>query len=399
MKNIKQAVIVAGGKGTRLGKIAKRIPKPILKFNHQPFLHYLINNLITNNIKNIIVLAGHKGKSIKKSLRKFKNVKVLIEKRPLGTGGALTSNLSILDDKFLFLNGDSFLNDILENKILKFNSSKKNYLILVKNKNYKTNNKLSRLSIGVRDEILIKNRGNLMYSGISCLIKKDLKDFPKNEYLSFEEKIVPRLINQKRCKGELSKEFFIDIGTKKNYRFAKLKLRKNLKKKCVFFDRDNTLIFDRGYTYKRKDLKWKTGAIKAIKVLNELNYLTVVITNQSGVARGYYTEKDVDNFHNHMNSQLKKRKIIINDFYYCPYHILGKGKYKKKSLDRKPNNGMIKKAIRKWNIDSKKSFFIGDTYADQMSAKKSNIKFYKANKNLYSLIKNILKYESRQKFL
>jgi len=112
-----------------------------------------------------------------------------------------------------------------------------------------------------------------------------------------------------------------------------------------------------------------------------------------------YTEKDVDNFHNHMNSQLKKRKIIINDFYYCPYHIHGIGKYKKKSLDRKPNNGMIKKAIRKWNIDSKKSFFIGDTYADLISAQKSNIKFYKANKNLYSLTKNILKYESRQKFL
>lgn len=395
MEKIKQAVIVAGGKGIRLGKIVKRIPKPILKFNHHPFLHYLIYNLIINNIDNIIVLAGHKGKSIKNSLRKFKNVKVLIEKKPLGTGGALTSNLNILEDKFLFLNGDSFLNEILENKILKFNSSKKNHLILVKNKNYKTNKKLNGLSIGARNEILIKKKGNLMYSGVSYLIKKDLKDFPKNKYLSFEEKIVPKLINQKKCKGELSKEFFIDIGTKKNYRFAQLNLRKNLKRKCFFFDRDNTLIFDRGYTYKRKDLKWKIGAFKAIKVLNELNYLTVVITNQSGVARGYFTEKDVINFHNHMNSQLKKRKIIINDFYYCPYHILGKGKYKKKSLDRKPNNGMIKKAIKKWNIDSKQSFFIGDTYADEMSARKSNIKFYKTDKNLYSLVKNILKYESR----
>jgi D,D-heptose 1,7-bisphosphate phosphatase len=163
------------------------------------------------------------------------------------------------------------------------------------------------------------------------------------------------------------------------------------KKKCFFFDRDNTLIYDNGYTYKKKELKWKPGAIKAIKLLNQLNYLVVVITNQSGIARGYFSERHVKDFHCHMNQELKKKNALINDFYFCPFHMLGSGIYKKHSNDRKPGNGMLKKAIKKWNIDTTKSFFIGDKLSDKLAAKKSNIKYYHTSNNIYNLVKKILK--------
>ena len=100
--------------------------------------------------------------------------------------------------------------------------------------------------------------------------------------------------------------------------------------KCIFFDRDNTLIYDKGYTYKKKDLKWKPYAKKIIKFAIDLDYLVIVITNQSGVARGFYSEKQVKEFHFYMNTELKKMNTYINDFFYCPFHIDGIGKYKKK---------------------------------------------------------------------
>ena len=110
MQILNQAVLLAGGQGTRLGKITKKIPKVLIKFENKPFLHYLIENLKINKINKITVLAGHKGNQIQKSLKKFKNVKVIIEKKPLGTGGALLNSFNLLDKKFLFLNGDSFFN-------------------------------------------------------------------------------------------------------------------------------------------------------------------------------------------------------------------------------------------------------------------------------------------------
>ena len=169
------------------------------------------------------------------------------------------------------------------------------------------------------------------------------------------------------------------------------KLNNKYKNKCFFFDRDNTLINDKGYTYKKKDLRWKLGVTSAIKFLNSKNFLVIVITNQSGVARGYFKEKDVKAFHNYMNEQLIIKEAVINDFFYCPFHIKGIGKYKKNSPDRKPNDGMIKKAVKKWNIDLKKSFFVGDSLEDKLAAKKSNLKFYKTTNNLNFLVKKIIK--------
>ncbi len=170
-----------------------------------------------------------------------------------------------------------------------------------------------------------------------------------------------------------------------------------MKNKCIFFDRDNTLIYDKGYTYKKKDLKWKENAKKVIKLANSLGYLVIVITNQSGVARGFFTEKKVKEFHKHMNLELKKTKACIDDFFFCPYHIDGFGKYKKQSEDRKPNNGMLKKAIKKWNINVKYSYFVGDKTIDYKASKKSKIKYINGNKLDYILAKLIkIKFKIRK---
>jgi D-glycero-D-manno-heptose 1,7-bisphosphate phosphatase len=163
--------------------------------------------------------------------------------------------------------------------------------------------------------------------------------------------------------------------------------------KCAFLDRDGVINQDKGYISKISDFKIYPGVGKAISLLNKKNYLVIIITNQSGIGRGLIKIKELENLHNHLKKKIKKDGAKIDDIFYCPFHPeFGKGKYKKKSNDRKPGDGMIKKAIKKWKINTKTSFMIGDKISDKQAAKKAKIKFfYKKEKNLNTQIKNILK--------
>lgn len=153
---------------------------------------------------------------------------------------------------------------------------------------------------------------------------------------------------------------------------------KQRKYKIAFFDRDGTLNsrkYNNGYIGFIKHFKWIKGAIKAIKYLKNKQYKIVVVTNQSGVARGFFKIKDVKYLHAYMQKNLKVKNTKIDGFFFCPYHENGIIKrYKKKSLLRKPEIGMFNLAKQKWRIDKKNSFMIGDKFTDIQFAKRSGIK-------------------------
>jgi len=165
------------------------------------------------------------------------------------------------------------------------------------------------------------------------------------------------------------------------------------KKNCVFLDRDGVINIDKGYISKISDFKMHPGIGRAINFINKKKYLVIIITNQSGIGRGLIKVKQLTHIHDHLKTKIKKFDAKIDDIYFCPYHSeFGKGEYKKKSQDRKPGSGMIKKAIKKWNIDASKSFMIGDKVTDKIAAENINIKFfYKKQKNLNSQVKDIFR--------
>ena len=166
-----------------------------------------------------------------------------------------------------------------------------------------------------------------------------------------------------------------------------------MKKTCVaFLDRDgviNSGKLNNGYIGSLEHFKWVPGAIKAIKFLNEKNYKVVVVTNQSGVARGFFTIKDVKKIHSYIQKKLKEKGAKIDAFYFCPFHKDGIIKrFKKNSLLRKPNIGMFRLVKKKWRIDKKNSFMVGDQKTDMEFAKRAKIKGYLFNiKNLYIFIR------------
>ena len=393
MKNL-DLVILAGGKGSRIKNFTNK-PKPIVKFNNIHFLDYLIQNYTLYNFQNIYVLAGHKGDQIRKiyNQRKFnlKKINVVIEKKPMDTGGALNNLKKLIKNDFILVNGDSIL-DINFEKFIK--KKLKNHLMriaLISKKFTKNKNKLGNLSIK-NNNIIIKNGSPYMNAGVYYCNKK-LLNIIENKKMSLENEIIPKLINKNKITGQIIKnKFFLDIGTP--YYFKKSsKILKNLfRKPAVFFDRDNTIIKDDGYTYKIKDLNFIKNSMKAIKFLIQKNYYIFLVTNQAGIAKGLFKEENFFKFQEAMKLRMKKNKIYFHDIEYCPYHpkaIIKK--YKKKTQLRKPGNMMIKNLEKKWMINKSKSFMIGDSLSDKQTAKKSKIYFEYPKNNLLLQVKSIFK--------
>ncbi len=146
--------------------------------------------------------------------------------------------------------------------------------------------------------------------------------------------------------------------------------------KAVFLDRDGTINEDVNYLTNKRDLVIFPTAKEALTRLKKLGFLTIVITNQSGIARGYMSEDDLHEIHREIDLILQDDgNPLIDEYYYSPYHIDGVIKeFTKESEDRKPGTGLIKKAIQKYDIDPRQSFFIGDTIKDMQCAESMEIR-------------------------
>ncbi len=145
--------------------------------------------------------------------------------------------------------------------------------------------------------------------------------------------------------------------------------------RAVFLDRDGTIIEDAGYLGERDKIKFLPRVSKAIKLLNENGFKVIVITNQAGVARGYFTEETVKEINKYIQESLAKQGALIDKTYYCPHHIEGTvEEYMKECHCRKPNPGMIEKAVCEFDIDLKNSFVIGDKTSDIEAGRRAGCK-------------------------
>lgn len=139
-------------------------------------------------------------------------------------------------------------------------------------------------------------------------------------------------------------------------------------RKAVFLDRDGTLNVEKEYLYRVEEFEFVPGAPEAIRQLNRAGLLVVVVTNQSGVARGYYTEEDVHTLHSHIAQELEHSGARVDAWLYCPHHPSGRGSYGLPCTCRKPLPGMLLEAARRMDIDLEASVMIGDKRADVEAA-------------------------------
>ena len=158
----------------------------------------------------------------------------------------------------------------------------------------------------------------------------------------------------------------------------------------VFLDRDGVVNADIGYLWRREDLVWMPGAPESIRLFNERGWTVVVVTNQSGVARGYYHEEDVHNLHLWMNEELNRMGARIDAFYFCPHHPRGAiDRYTRECDCRKPQPGMLLQAMEDWQADPESSFLIGDKESDVEAAAAAGIRGYLfSGANLLEFVKD-----------
>ena len=392
---VKQAVVLCGGFGTRLGKITFKTPKPLLTFNKIPFLNYIIKNLSRQNFKELILLCHFKHNLFIKNYHN-KNifgvkVKCVIEKTPLGTFGSIKNAKKFLDEYFLLLNGDTYFDINLRDLVVSYNFKKfLGVVALAKKKG----DRFSKVLLNRNGLILqFNSKKSLLINSGSYIFSKKICNKKSKKFSSLEKDILPDLVKKKQLQG---KKFtnkhnnFIDIGVPKDYLRVEKFLSRSFLKKAVFLDRDGVINKDTGYVHKIQDFIWKTKVIEAIKYLNDRDYYVFVVTNQAGVGRGYYNRKDVDKLHHWISCELNKNGAYIDEFFYSTYHKSSKKKFTKKEKElRKPHIGMINLAMDKWNILNKKSIVIGDKETDIQMAKKANLKSYLVQErtNLLNLVK------------
>jgi D-glycero-D-manno-heptose 1,7-bisphosphate phosphatase len=145
---------------------------------------------------------------------------------------------------------------------------------------------------------------------------------------------------------------------------------------AIFFDRDGVLNVDRGFVHRAEDFRWIEGAREAVRLVNDAGLHVIVVTNQSGVARGYYGEEDVRKLHQWMRRDLAAHGAHIDAFYYCPY--LDEATVAAYRFvdhpDRKPNPGMILRALSDFSVDAQRAILIGDKASDLEAAKRAGVR-------------------------
>lgn len=354
--------ILAGGLGTRLRSKIANEQKVLAKVGKYPFLEYLLNKLDKEGFRNVVICTGYLGKQVQERFGKiFKNLSLYYsqEKSKLDTAGAIRLALALLkSDDILVANGDSFFDTDLK-EFYKFHLKKKakGTILLTQVSNITG---FGKVEVNEKGRVLAfqekkKNGGAGLINGGIYLFKRSLLfEIPEKRSVSFEKELFPHWIG-KNFYGFEGKGKFIDIGIPQSYSQAKEFFEK---KRFVLLDRDGTLVVHRPYLSHPDQVELIPGAVEALKEFKKLGLGVVVITNQSGISRGYFDLKTLEKIHKRLIDLLAKEEIFLDDIYFCPHTL------EDNCLCRKPKVGLIELAVKKHHFEPKLCFVIGDNKSD-----------------------------------
>ena len=381
-----RAVIMAGGKGTRLSKLNSEIPKPMFPVMDKPILAYQIESLVRCGITDITIIVGHLKDVIIDTFRNGQsygvNISYIEEKEPLGTAGALFYLKEETDD-FILIFGDLIL-DVDFTRFMDFH--KKNgagITLFVHPNSHPHDSDVIVSEDGLVTDILSKTNSrdffyhNLVNAGLYCIAPRILKGIACPSKIDLEKGIIRKLIDEREVYAYRSTEYVKDMGTPERLMDVVSDVKNGVvrdrslrnKQKAIFLDRDGTINEYVGFLRSIADFKLLPKSAQAISEINASSFLAIVATNQPVIARGEVSVGELEDIHKKMETELGKQGAFLDDIFYCPHHpdsgYMGEIKDLKFECDcRKPKIGMLARAADKYNIDLSQSWYVGDTTVD-----------------------------------
>lgn len=405
-----KAVIMAGGRGTRISSVASDIPKPMIKIDGKPVLEHEIECLRDQGFTDLIITVSHLGFIIMDYFgdgsRFGVQIKYFNEETPLGNAGALFKMRNELDGDFLLLNADAIF-DVDFNRFVDFhnlhgglvtlfthpNSHPYDSGVLIADENGAVEQWLTKEDVRPQ---WYRNRVN---AGLH-VINPDVLDMTgidletvgtevngKTVKVDLDRQILKPLCGTGKMYCYDSPEYVKDMGTPDRYEavckdFALGRVKaKNLKQKqrAIFLDRDGTINKYVGFLRNIDEFELLPGVSEAIKKINESGFLVIVVTNQPVIARGEVTVPELQEIHNKMETLLGAEGAYLDAIYYCPHHPHRgyPGEVEALKIDcecRKPKPGMLLRAAEDFNIDLSQSWMIGDGENDVKAGKAAGCK-------------------------
>ncbi|MEO5363163.1 MAG: HAD-IIIA family hydrolase [Magnetococcus sp. DMHC-8] len=364
-----QAVILAGGRGTRLAPITDTIPKPMVPFHGRPFLEYLIELLKQQGFKRVLLLLGYLAPIIQDHFGDGSRFGVEIDYSitPVedDTGLRVWRARERLEPVFLLLYGDNYWPMPFEAMWGRFAAHSTLAMVTV----YDNGDGYSKDNLRVDGEGFVtlydKSRQAADLRGVELgfmILRRDILEWLPEGNISFEAALFPRLAQQRQL-----------LAFTTNHRYYSVSTPQRLPVTEAFLARQPTILLDRDGVLNQKmpraryvcswgDWVWRPGSLAALRLFKAAGYRVIVITNQPGIARGMMTEADLGAIHARMQQEAAEAGGRIDAIYHCP-HGWDEG-----CLCRKPRPGLLWQAQRDFHLDLSRVRFVGDDERDGEAA-------------------------------